>query len=306
MTNRRKFLVKFTMAAGAATFLRPLNVFADLGVQPQVSTNSLTILHTANLNGRWLAMGQNEKMFGLGGLNNISKKIREIKKEAPSVLLLHSGNVINTHSLPKKDRLLFCKAVTDAGYDSVMPGESDLAIGKNSFNQLANESGLPIIPTKTNSLFTSATLPYHLIKKGNLNIGIINAGSGVHNPSAFATVLNQTAELLRSSKKCDLVICLVQATKRSCVSLAELSCGIDVIAAPAEKASIHNTQIVRNKSNHEVILSDAWAKGAMMSRIDLTFNKKGEKINVASKAIFVGAEDESYAGILKRCAELSA
>ena len=74
----------------------------------------------------------------------------------------------------------------------------------------------------------------------------------------------------------------------------------------AEVTSIHNTEIVRNKSEHEVILSYTGARGAMMSRIDLTFNEKGERINMASRAIFAGAEDESYISILQRHAGYNA
>jgi hypothetical protein len=75
-----------------------------------------------------------------------------------------------------------------------------------------------------------------------------------------------------------------------------------VMISAAEKTSLHNTQIIRNEFNNEVIVSYAGSKGSMMSRIDLTFNDKGEKINVASKAIFAGAEVEAYAGLVKKCA----
>lgn len=307
MTNRRDFLVKFTMAASASSFLKPLHVFAGVGANMpnQTGNTVLTILHTANLKGQWSSLGMDEKLGGLGGLKNITKKIDDIRNQNHEVLVIDAGNMSGHHQT-KEERLHFFDKLSKAGYDAVIPGRTDLTYGKTCFTELIKETNLNTV-SSTGQLTTGSVLPYSLFKKGKTRIGIINAGtaalknahiSGLH-PEV---VMNQTAHLLRSSKNCTIIICVVQSTAGKCSKLAGLSDGIDVMVSAAENNSIHNTQIVRNRSDHEIIVSYAGPKGSMMSRIDFTFNDKREKINVASKAIFAGAESETYAVIVKKCA----
>jgi 2',3'-cyclic-nucleotide 2'-phosphodiesterase (5'-nucleotidase family) len=308
MTNRRDFLVKFTMAASAASILKPLNVFAGVTTKPSVlsGTNRLTILHTANLNGQLYALEMGEKMVGYGGLQNITKEIAGIKKDTAAVLLIDAGNITGLLQT-KEERLNFYKIINNAGYDAVIPGRTDLALGKTCFEELIKEGNLNAVSSSGHLAF-DGLLPYSVFNKGNMRVGVINAGAAAlkdfHYASASqaAVAINQTAHVLRSSKICTLIICVVQFSVIKCSILAGFSNGIDVMISSAETTSLHNTQIIRNKSNHEVIVSYAGTKGGMMSRIDLTFNDKGEKINVASKAVIAGAEAESYAGIAKKCA----
>lgn len=307
MTNRRDFIVKFTMAAGAVSFLKPLNVFAGIGDSFPVPLNSnvLTILHTANIKGQWHALGINEKMAGLGGLQNIAKKIADIRNENPTVVAIDAGN-ITRHRQTREERLNFYKKVSHAGYDAIVPGGKDLALGPTYFTEMANEREINVVSSDKSS--NGTLLPYSVLKKGKIRIGIINAGTAAlkntHHTSILqaSATMNQTAHLLRSSKNCTIIISVVQSSIAKCSKLASLSNGIDVMISSADKTSLHNTQIVKNKSDHEVIVSYAGSKGVMMSRIDITFNKEGEKINMASKAVFAGADDESHAGIVKKCA----
>ncbi|WP_162944612.1 metallophosphoesterase family protein [Flavisolibacter nicotianae] len=313
MINRRNFLVKFTMAVGAVSVLRPFNVFADAGTKHPVlpGTDVMTILHTANIKGQWAALGIGEAMAGLGGLQNISQKITELKKEVPSILVIDAGNMTGRRQT-NEERLLIYKKASRAGYDVIVPGRTDLVNGAGSLAELVKENNLHVILADYPSTTEGALLPYSVVRKGKTRIGIINAGQtalkGVQSTSILQAsgVLNQTARRLRSAKKCTLVICVVQSSSQKCLELACLSDGIDVVVSAADKTSLHNTQIVRNKSNHEVIISYAGAKGAMMSRMDLTFNENGEKIKVASTAIFAGAGNETYASILKRHAVYNA
>jgi len=313
MTNRRDFLVRFTMAAGAVSILKPLNAFASVGGKclTPTRTSMLTILHTANIQGQWSSLGITEKLSGLGGLQNITEKLAGIRNENSAAVVIDAGNM-SGHRQTREERLNFYKRVSDAGYDAVIPGWTDLALGTTCFAEIANVSGVNIVPYNKQLGINASLLPYSILKKGKACIGIINAGipalKDAQNTSTLplAMVINQTAQLLRSSKNCTLIICVVQSSDKKCLKLAGLSAGIDVMICAVDKTSLHNTQIIRNKSNHEVIISYAGAKGATISRIDFTFNECGEKINMASKAIFTGAENESYAGILKRYAAYSA
>jgi len=298
MTNRRDFLVKFTMAAGAVSFLRPLNVFA--AIESKVVVNTLTVLHTSNLKGQWQPIPQNEKLYGLGGLQNLGRKIREIKNKTAAPLLIHAGDIINTRSQKKEDCLRFYKATNKAGYDVVIPGDSDLANGKNYFKQLAEESGLPSFSYESqnpNAIF----LPHSVINKGFVRIGIINAASGLHHSDrSQAAIISKTASMLRASEKCRIVICIVSAAGCPYQTLCKHSSGIDVMISQAEKNSIYNTEILRDKTGREVIVSYAAGKGAMISRLELTFTDSYDRIGFASKAIFVGTAEEDYTRIMEQ------
>ena len=311
MTNRRDFLVKCTMAASAASFLKPLDVFAGVGANSPVQSakNVLTILHTANIEGQWLSLGPNEKLAGLGGLQHIANEIAGIRNNHPSVLVIDAGNITG-HRQTRAERLEFYKKVSSAGYDVVIPGPTDLLHGTTCFTELIKDTNLNAV-CSGGHLTPDGVLPYSMLKKGKSKIGIINAGTAAlkdaHVSAAQAHLaISRTARLLRSSKHCTIILCVVQSSGMECSRLAGVCNGIDVMISASEKTSLYNTQIVRDKINHEVIISYAGSKGSMMSRIDLMFNEKGEKTNVASKAIFTGAADEAYAGIVKKCAMYTA
>lgn len=243
------------MASSAVSFLKPMDVFADIGAKLSTvpGTHTLTILHTVSTKGQSPGFSTGDKTH-ISGLQNIVKKIEDIKKENPISLIIDPGNSPSEFSAD------------------------------------------------------TAALPYSVVKKGKTKIGVINAGTSGSKDKpntiteSVATAISQTAELLRSSKNCSFIICIVQAFDANCLKLASLSSGVDMMFSCTDKPSLHNIRVVRNKCNHEVIISYVSTQDAMINHIDLTFNDKREKINVTSKAIFSGAEDESYAAILKRYA----
>ena len=305
MTNRRTFLTRFAMAAGAVSLLKPLDLFAGLGISKETASKStLTLLHTANLKGQLAELEWGDKLNGLGGLVNIAKKIAAIKKESASVLAIDTGNITASRSSEKATRLFYEK-VSEAGYDIVIPGPTDLEKGIEHFEKVALESGLPTIPHNSQS-FNSGVLPYSVLKKGKIRIGIINAGTailkGLHRtkPNQIADLLNTTAYRLKTDEGCHVVICLVQENEAVCIKLACLTCDIDVVVNSAEKSSVFNTQIIRNAANEEVILSYAGAKGVMLNRIDLTFNDQQEKIFFASRVCLIGAPEEEFTALIKQ------
>jgi len=298
MANRREFLVKFTMAASAATILKPLHAFAEFGATHSVSNiNTLTLLHTANLQGQWQALGIKEKLYGLGGLENLCKRISKIKSDVPSSLVVHSGDIVST-TTSEKDAIAFYTKMTKAGYSAVVPGRTDLKKGTTHFAQLAKKSGLPAIDTEVEKTGNSL-LPYQIVTKGNVQTAVVQVPF-FKNTFSSAESLIKTGAFLRETKNCNLIIGIVQNTEQKCVELASLSYGIDVLFSTAENALMHNTKIVHNKNCEEAIVSFAGQKGTMMSRIDLAFDAEGNKIAFASSPIFIGAGKETYSTVLKR------
>lgn len=305
MTNRREFLVKFTMAAGAVSLLKPFNAFAAAGTHDTgvFAGDRLIILHTANLRGQWSALGNGGKLSGYGGLLNMRKKIEDIRREAVPVLLIDSGNMIDAQTY--EDRLLFYKSMQAMRYDAVIPGETDLLHDPSCFTQMVNESGLQTIPPQQLQLSREAMFPYRMMKKGKQRVGIMHVPAfrkvSGYSQSAIAATMSRTARLLKEEKFCTLVVSLVQASRQNSLQLGMLSSHVDVIGSTAENTTIYNTEIIRNKMGNEVVLSFAGLKGTMMSRIDFAFNNKQEKISMGSKALFTSVKEQELTAILRRC-----
>lgn len=310
MHNRRKFLVQFAMAAGAVTFLRPLNSLAGTrahlpGVFPP---NKLTLLHTANLHGQWKSLASYERMAGLGGLENLCKKIRAVRQENTAVLLVDTGNLISRYRGERKEHLLFCKQLAEAGYDAVVPGETDLAHGAPYFSELARESNLcrGAAPYGRSAWQRGHPLPYYLVNRGNHQVALIDcSGAALQTLPNYSfgravAAASATAARLKDKNPCLLTLCLLQEDGAKSQAFAEASAHIDILATSAPGRLLQNVLVMRNERNEEVLVSFAGEKGTMLSRIDLTFDERGKKVQVQSKAEVVSGREASYATLLKR------
>lgn len=310
MHNRRTFLVQFTMAAGAATVLRPLDCLAAIGAPlPQsVHTSKLTLLHTANLNGQWKSLAGHEQMAGLGGLENLCKKIRAVRHEHRAVLLVDSGNLIGPYSSDRKEHLLFYRQLAEAGYDALVPGETDLAHGAAYFNELARETNLcrGAIPTGRSAWMGSTPLPYSLVNKGNLQVAFIDGSTRAlkalpnYSFARAVAAASATARRLKEKDPCIQTLCLIQQDGANSQAFAQASTHVDVLATSAPGRLLQNVLVVRNQKNEEVLVSFAGEKGTMMSRLDLTFDERGVRVQVDSKAVVVSAREASYNTLLKQ------
>lgn len=306
MKNRREFIVELTMAAAAISYLRPLQALAGM-----VSTdallpgfNKLTILHSSNLYGQLTPLGVNDKLVGLGGLENLGRKIKAIRDNRSAVLLIDSGNMAPGAALSQGRALQFYNRLTKLGYDAVVPGKTDLVAGIKPFARMAQESRLRVIGG-TGGSGQQGLLPYTILNKGNIEVALIDAGgralkdikATASNPIA---ALNATACRLKEAGACRLTICILQEDMPNCLRYAALSSGIDVMISSIGKTTIHNTRIVRNREDEEVILSHAGTRGTMLGQIDITFNERFEKVNIRPGAVLVGAKDEDYAQLLRK------
>lgn len=295
MTNRRKFLLDCTMAAGAVTLLRPLQVFAQLGAVPdQRLANTLCLLHTADLNGQAVATADIRR--GLGGAEALQTTLQKLKATRNPTLLVHVGNVANVAKQDRNECLQLYRTLHDAGYDAVVPGESDLARGDAYFATAAAEAGLPSFEKVADE-----PLPTRVVHKGLFRVGLINA-SAVYNkqPSIQAALVNKTARSLKS-RGCNLVVCLAHRMSAGNKHLlARKSTEVDVIMGCAEKLSVHNAEIICNGLGAEVVLSRVGAAGSSVSSIEFSFASNGQRTGFAARNFFVGAENENLPKLMQR------
>ena len=304
MNNRRQFIVNMTMAAGAITVLKPFKSFAGLGEPFYINRNKLVLLHTANLNGQWQSLAANEKYVGLGGIENLSTKIKAIRNEKIPVLLVDAGNIINRAG-SDKEHLQFYKAVSGLKYDLIIPGKTDLQKGGPHFYQMVKETGLKVAePFSQSKLIYDNILPYQILNKGNLQVAVIDAGSNslkrLNNPRDGVSAINKTAALLKEKINCVLTVCLLQEELLKTETYANTSSGVDIFVSTVSCHSIFNTKILRNKNNQEVMISFAGSRGTMMNRIDIEYSNTMDKINVKSKLELIGVNDDQYTASIKK------
>lgn len=292
------------MAASAATFLRPFSSLANFVTGPLSSgTTTLTILHSANLAGQLKPLGTTEKLYGLGGLENLCKNIRKIKTATPLTMVIHSGNIHSLHT-PKKAVSALYKEMATTGYDVVVPDHKNLKSGTACFSEPPENTGLPFMPAASLKM-RGSLLPYRVVTKNAIQVALVYVPVFT-NPSLCAESLNGTASYLRESKNCHLVICMAPCSESHCVKLATLSAGVDLFISSGPDAFLYNTKIIQNKNCEEALLSMAGGRGTMMSQMDITFNSEGNKIAFFSRPIYIGAENESFANILRRYSPWSA
>ena len=304
MTNRRQFLVKFTMAAGAVSLLRPLNVFAGFGAPYPCNRNKLILLHTSNLMGQQKALHGSNKYSGLGGLEALSAKIDEIRNENTPVLLIDAGNMV-ADSGSAEQHLRFYKAISKLGYDAVIPGRSDLLKGTDHFNKMMMDSGLIFAGIKQQDAgIYNGRLPFRLLNKANLQVAVIDCGANsmrrLKNSRNAIGAINRTAGILKQQNSCILTVCILQEEYDRSIKLAQSSSDVDIFLNSYELHSIHSTKIMRNSKGNEVMLSYSGSRGAMINRVDITCNENQEKMNVSSKLVLIGINDDDYIASLKK------
>lgn len=312
MQNRRKFLSQTALAAGAVTILKPIKGFAFFENSGVKNSNVLTILHTGNLNA---ATTSSENM---GGLQAVLKVISDSKKQTGNVLLLDSGDFINGKNNHSNKE--FLNAINAAGYDALTPGSNELNNGLEFLNELKAQSKAPVIATNyKNDAISDVTLPFHIIKKGSIKIGIISVANtskvkGVVSNSLGKTVsmINSTASFLKKNHNCTLNVCMMHEgfSIENCnvtddLQFACKTVNVDVFVSGSSSNSLYNTHVIKNMIGDEVIVSNAGNKGKLLGRIDITFNDLNQKIGVETKQVIITTEKNKNVALRNYAASLN-
>lgn len=134
--------------------------------------------------------------------------------------------------------------------------------------------------TDTNAPKSVAANDYRIVYKGNIKTGIITANN------ASAASINELAVYLKKQKDCHLVVCISQLGYKSDnnlddLSLAAASTHIDVIIGGHADNFCKRPVIARNKNKEEVFINHAATEGLALRKIEIGFDARGRKNNVA-------------------------
>lgn len=292
MLSRKKFISQAALTAGTLIVTPSLTRAAAY-----FSPLKLTILHTNDTHSRLepfpMDGGRNQ---GLGGVAGRLHLINKIRQEEEYVLLLDAGDIFQGtpfFNLYKGEPEI--KAMTSLGYDATTIGNHDFDAGmENLATQLTKHANFPMLVANydfTGTAMEFKTLPYKVFKKGGLKIGVFGigiSGKGLIPDNLFGATqylnpiqkANETAEILKRRKDCDMVICLshlgYQYKNSNAVSDAILSKeteNIDLIIGGHTHTFLDKPSIFKNKRGDDVVVNQVGWAGMVLGRLDFEFTK---------------------------------
>jgi 5'-nucleotidase len=249
---------------------------------------------------------------GLGGVVTRAALIKSIREQEEHVLLLDAGDIFQGtpyFNMYKGEPEI--KAMAAMQYDACTIGNHDFDAGLENLATQMLHANFPLLISNydfTNTAMENKTAPFKVFNKGKLTIGVFGIGiemKGLVPANLFGNTIyqdpivraNETAYMLKHSKKCDMVICLSHlgyqyrgSNKISDKILAAETSNIDLIIGGHTHTFMTEPEVLKNKIGSEVVINQVGWGGLILGRLDYTFsatNKKkffeGHAIAVAKK-----------------------
>jgi len=304
MLSRRNFIQLMCKGAGAIVS----GVLISHTSQARTEYESLTILHTNDMHSRIDPFPENSgKLSGLGGIAARAMHIAHIRREAQHVLLLDAGDIFqgtpyfNFYKGEPEIRLM-----SEMGYDAATIGNHEFDGGMDNLAEQISRAKFPFVISNydfTGTVMEGKTVPYHIIHRGKIKIGILGVGialEGLVASSMYGTTqyldpiakAREVSAYLKNKKQCDLVICLSHLgyeysfAKISDCILAKETDYIDLIIGGHTHTFLEKPTIIQNRKGSPVVINQAGWGGVRLGRLDYIFsNKKGSKLLNAQSVI---------------------
>ena len=279
--------------AGAGLLVSP-----DALLAGEEKKRRLTILHTNDVHSRLDAFTDGS-LKGKGGVAARSRLIQQIREQEEQVLLLDAGDMFQGtpyFNIYKGEPEI--RAMSMMGYDAGMIGNHEFDAGmENLASQISSHATFPIVIC--NYDFTGTPMdqlhkPYHIIRKGDIRVGITGLGiemkglvaDGLYGTTVYLDPVEQAdkmAAFLRKEKKCDLVIVLshlgdrYENDKISDEILAQRTSNIDLIIGAHTHRFFEKPRVYRNAAGEQVLVNQAGWGGIQLGRIDYEFTSNNKK-----------------------------
>lgn len=305
MLNRRKFIQQTSLSA-AALLAGQWAAAEDTAVQ------RLVILHTNDVHSRLDAFPMDgSRNQGAGGIAARAKLIEDIRAEGEQVLLLDAGDIFQGtpyFNLYKGEPEM--KAMQMMGYDACTMGNHDFDAGLENFATQLQHVRFPVLLCNydfTQTPMEHKSVPYKIFNKGKLKIGVTGVGIEMKGlvPDNLAgntkyldpvQKLNETADHLKRTKGCDMVICLShlgyqyrENSNKICdLILAKETEYVDLIIGGHTHSFLDEPALVKNKRGEDVLINQVGWGGIRLGRLDYEFMRYKKKNLAAAKSISVG------------------
>jgi 5'-nucleotidase len=307
-SSRRQFIRDAGLTGASLLFSHPLLYARE---EAASASARLTILHTNDVHSRLdpfpMDGGPNA---GRGGVAARAALIRRIRSEADNVLLLDAGDIFQGtpyFNVFKGEPEI--QAMQMMGYDAAIMGNHDFDAGIDNFaEQLAKHARFPIVMCNydfRNTPMENRHVPYLVIKKGNLRIGITGVGielQGLVPANLYGSTVyldpirhaNEQADYLKTRKNCDMVICLshlgdrYQENKVSDEVLAKESSHIDLIIGGHTHRFFDAPRVYNNRIGQEVVVNQVGWAGLRLGRLDYVFSGGSRKKLEKNQSLSIG------------------
>ncbi len=270
---------------------------------------SLTILHTNDMHSRIEAFPENHRKYpGQGGIVNVGRKIAEIRKFEPELLLLDAGDIFQgTPYFNEYGGELEFKLMSFLKYDCATIGNHDFDNGLDGFNRMLKHAEFPFANANYNfkdTILEGKIKPYKIIRKKGLKIGVFGLGVQLEGLVSKENYLetkyedpiqkaNEIATLLKEEEKCNLIVCLshlgysYKNTKVCDKDLAQKTAHIDLIIGGHTHTFLEKAEAFKNLQGNKVLVNQVGWSAINLGRVDFVFSKKENKILQEESAMFL-------------------
>jgi 5'-nucleotidase len=262
-------------------------------------TKKLVILHNNDTHSRIEPLPANAPSYAdCGGVVRQGACVEEVRNENPNVLLFHCGDFVQGtpyFNMFKGQVEIAC--MNFMKYDAACLGNHEFDNGLNNLAEMVRAADFPIVATNldfTGTPLEGLTHKYIIIRRGGLKIGVIGltvspegliAKDNYGNTKYMDPVqtANETAALLKTTKACDLIVCLshlgYNANERGLgdLTLARESKNIDVILGGHSHTFLRFADRRPNKEGKEVIVNQVGDRGIYMGRLDVVMEEVKRK-----------------------------
>jgi 5'-nucleotidase len=255
---------------------------------------SLTILHVNDTHSQLDPLPSDEPVYsGMGGIVRREALCRSVRAACPLVLYFESGDFVQgTPYFNFFQGEAEISLMNRLKPDAVTLGNHEFDNGIEALAIMLSKADFPIVCTNyevSKTPLKRYVKPWLIIQKGGLRIGVVSANihpSGLITASHFKDIrwldpiktADSTAQWLKETKKCQLVICLSHlgydrdnglADDRR---LAAESAYMDVILGGHTHTFMKQPVLVTNRRGQQVIIHQAGKSGVYVGRLDLLVN----------------------------------
>ncbi len=250
---------------------------------------NIVILHTNDTHSRIEPIPETDRIAGdKGGVVRRIKYIDQVRKENKNVLLFDMGDFLQGtpyFNLFKGE--VETEAMNLMKYDAVTLGNHEFDYGLDVLEKVVRRAKFPIISSNydfSETQLNNLIKPYLIIKKGGVKIGIIGINiqpqgliaSNNYKGMKFLDPLktaNDLALKLKTTDKCDLVVCLSHLGFTADTKLAPQTRNIDIILGGHSHTNMKTPDILKNIDNKDVLIFQTAGRGIFVGRIDVELEK---------------------------------
>ena len=255
---------------------------------------SITILSTNDVHSQVEEFPSNNKRYaGKGGFARKSAFIKRMRKENANIVLLDAGDI--SQGTPYYNMFgasLQFVMMDSMHYDAMTLGNHEFDNGMDSLAQAISKATFPIVCSNydfTGTPLEGKTVPYLIIKKQGVKIGIIGLGvelAGLANKSNYGNTkyldpiqqANKYAKLLKD-KGCSLIIVLshlgfeLKSNEMSDIILAQKTENIDLIIGGHTHTNMNEPFYEMNIKNRKVAIIQSAHAGLKITKTTYEFSK---------------------------------